>query len=181
MDLRGGIDRADVPGVVQTPRMLVQVYDGGAIPTTVPRVYLTHPAWADSADTEGATPSYSADTSVTIPVVVLGPTAPAAGDLLMAHAIGGRWVAGEGGGGVETYTCSPCSIPERDLSLSWAGNEGVTGSTTLVWNGVNTWLSACIVCTGEPQHARERPVDPVFGVQSDHRERQSRGALADVR
>ncbi len=57
------------------------------------------------------------------------------------------------GGTPTSFTCVPflgpnpfCSIPCRDLTLSWAGG----GSATLVWNGDCTefgagWVTACIV------------------------------------
>ena len=89
---RAAIDRAAaVPGVAAA-RRLVQVYDGGAMPTAADRVYLTHPVELDGAETEGGAASPYVDTLTTIPVVVLW-HAPAVGDQLVATAVGGRWVA----------------------------------------------------------------------------------------
>lgn len=54
---RAAIDRAAaVPGVAAA-RRLVQVYDGGAMPTAADRVYLTHPVELDGAETEGGAAS----------------------------------------------------------------------------------------------------------------------------
>lgn len=148
IDLRRGLDLRDRFGPAQTARMLTQVYDGGSIPTTVPRVYLTHPALTDAADTEGTTPTFTADTSVTIPVVVLGPTVPVAGDRLVAHAIGGRWLAGDGGGSTTPPTClfcRPCQIPTKDLAYVYSGSAPLSptsDSGTLVFDGSGTWTSA---------------------------------------
>ena len=73
-------------------RTLVQVYNGGAMPTSPDKVYLTHPVELDGTETEGGSATTNVDTSTTIPVAVLW-GAPQAGDLLTAYAVGGRWVA----------------------------------------------------------------------------------------
>ncbi len=38
--------------------------------------------------------------------------------------------------------CGSCAIPAQDLTVSWFGGPG-DGSTTLVFNGVSVWQSAC--------------------------------------
>lgn len=127
----------------QTARHLVAIYDGGSIPTTVPSVFLTHPVWVDADDTEGATPSTSTDTSQTIPVVVIGPTVPVAGEMVVAHAIGGRWVAEYGLSTGGTLSCYPCAIPLTTLALSWVNSSLGNGSTTLTQDTSISWKSGC--------------------------------------
>lgn len=82
------------------------------MPTSVPRVFLSHPVTMDAADTEGAAGLGTVDTSVTLPIVVLGPKIPVAGDRAVVHAVGGRWVSGQGGGTpveCSTFYCAACN------------------------------------------------------------------------
>jgi hypothetical protein len=92
-DLAALVDQFKTPASAGTPRRLVQIYDGGAIPTGQPdKFYLTHPVELDGTEAEGGTYTATVDTDQTIAVVILGSSA-AVGDLVVAHAIGGRWVA----------------------------------------------------------------------------------------
>lgn len=148
VDFRRGLDLRDHLGPTQTARQLLKIFDGGAIPTTVPKVFLGHPVLLDADDTEGASYTASADTSVTIPVVVLGPIVPVADDLVVAHAIGGRWVAGDGGQAPPEceFDCADCSgagIPNKSLLFSWVGSGGGSGSVTMTPNCVGTWDTGC--------------------------------------
>jgi hypothetical protein len=109
-----------------TARRLVQIYDGGAIPTGQPgKFFLTHPVEMDGDEAEGGTYWPTADTTQTIPVVILG-TGAAAGDLVVAHAIGGRWVA-ERRGGSGFVVCNSCDIPQTDLTITVAGTGTFAG------------------------------------------------------
>jgi hypothetical protein len=76
--------------------MLVQVYDGGNMPTGPDKVYLTHPAKVVMAIEEGAELTISADESRSIPVVFVRGT-PQVGDVVTAHNQGGVWLAEVGG------------------------------------------------------------------------------------
>lgn len=76
--------------------MLVQIFDGGNIPTMGDRVFLGYPLEADADDTEGGSPSYMPDMDQPMPIVVINQPA-VAGNILVAHAIGGRWVAEKSG------------------------------------------------------------------------------------
>jgi hypothetical protein len=103
-----------------TARRLVQVYDGGAIPTAPDKFYFTRPVELDGTETEGGSGTPAADTNQTIPVDVIGGTA-SAGDLLIAYAIGGRWVAEKRTGGTGTVACTGCDAPNADLILTEVG------------------------------------------------------------
>jgi hypothetical protein len=96
-----------------------QIFDGGAIPNSVPRMFYTHPFGASATEAAGAVPTVTIGTE-TVPVLVLGPGVPVAGDRLIARQVGGTWVAPMMGGypsGPST-PCHPCAIPRRDLNLS---------------------------------------------------------------
>lgn len=46
--------------------------------------------------------------------------------------------------GTASITCSPCSIPGQNLVISWNNLLHGSGSTTLTYDGVQTWTSACL-------------------------------------
>jgi hypothetical protein len=150
------IDRAAESSRRITARLLVQVYNGGALPTSPNNVYLTHPVELDGTETEGGLATPNVDTSTTIPVVVLW-GAPQVGDLLTAYAVGGRWVAERAGtSGQPGYPCGQCQIPRNNLTVSWTNLILGNASTTLAYTGSPTtqWASACtnqllyeLVCT----------------------------------
>src|SRR3954466_3604522 len=87
---------AGPPAPRGTPRFLGRVVNGGSMPTQTERVFLLEPVRLDGSETEGATASLLVDGSRMIPVIVLGQTPPQPGDLLVAQAVGGRWVAQAG-------------------------------------------------------------------------------------
>jgi len=150
------IDRAAEASPLITARRLVQVYNGGAMPTSPDKVYLTHPVELDGTETEGGSATPNVDTSTTIPVVVLWGV-PQAGDLLTAYAVGGRWVAERAvPSGQPGYPCGQCQILRNNLTVSWTNLILGNASTTLVYSGSPTtqWISACtnqllfeLVCT----------------------------------
>ncbi len=82
-----------LPDGGRTGVYLGQVYNGGAIPTAVPRVFLTRPVRVGGSESENSPTSSTIDGSASVPVVVLGPGVPVAGDHLVAWLAGNRWVA----------------------------------------------------------------------------------------
>lgn len=146
-DLRDRLDRMGAGNIGQA-RMLIQAFDGGSMPTTVPAVFMGYPVSIDIAETEGATPTFTPDTSIAIPVLVIGPTVPVVGDLLQAITIGGRWVARKGGGGGEPGTvcglaCGACDPPvvlayEGGTVEDSAGTHPLLSGPSLpsIWAGV---------------------------------------------
>lgn len=103
-------------------RQLVEVYDGGSMPTEANKVYLCRPVVVDADESEGEIPAFATDEDVTIPVVVLG-QAPSAGDRLIAHAVGGRWVAESGA----TEDCDP------NIRITGCSGLGLSGATIKVY------------------------------------------------
>jgi hypothetical protein len=124
-----------------TPRFLGSVFDGGAMPSQAGRVFLVNPVRLDGAEAEGSTATFTIDGTRAIPVVFVGGSPPAAGDLVVALAVGGRWVAE--GSFHPGLACSPCPIPRRDLTVSWSGGPFGSGSTPLFYNAPGQWNSAC--------------------------------------
>jgi hypothetical protein len=129
---------ANQPAPRGTPRFLGQVTTGGSIPDQTGMVFVVNPVRLDGPESEGATPGTVVDPSRTIPVVVIGETAPSVGDLLMAVAVGGRWVATAG-----ASSCFPCRIPTKDLTVSWSNTQFGAGSTKLIYTPPGEWNSAC--------------------------------------
>lgn len=133
--LTDAIDRADRDRSQGVPRYCGRVYSGGALPTAVPRVYLTRPLAISATESEGATPTLTADATRSVPVLVIGPGVPVAGNDLIARQHAGRWVAPfpATAAPVVTTPCSPCAIPRIDLSLSWTYlNTSATLSTQAI-------------------------------------------------
>jgi hypothetical protein len=139
------LDRlTDRPQPYSSARMLVQVYDGGSMPTAAEKVYFTHPVLVTGSETEGGAGTLTADTATTVPVIVLG-GAPAMSDYLTAYAVGGRWVSEKGvaGGGGRTL-CSPCTIPNEDLTITWTNILTGNGSATMRFGGGPSWVTGCV-------------------------------------
>jgi hypothetical protein len=120
-------------------RLLVQVFNGGLMPSAVPRVYFAHPVLVTGSESEGAIPIYKVDNNATVSVIVLNQV-PSVGDYLIAYAVGGQWVSDETSSrGGESKSCSPCPIPTADLTVSWTNVLHGNGSATLVYSGGLTW------------------------------------------
>jgi hypothetical protein len=119
-------------------KIVGSVYNGGAMPTTVPAWFLTHPADFGCNESEGAGCSATIDTTSTVPVLVLGPKVPSVGDLLPARMIGGKWIAERGGGGGCTTTICLRSGCDNATMISGAtvaitgGGSATTGSNGCV-------------------------------------------------
>lgn len=106
-------------------RYLGVVYSGGTLPTSANRFHLTHPVSFSGTESEGSTGTLTADTSVSVPVLVLdGPAS--VGDYLVADLIDGRWVAelirnSSGGGSTGALPGCSCSTAPTPLTLTLSG------------------------------------------------------------
>lgn len=132
------IDRAHGRVPVASARRLVSIYDGGAMPSQPSRVFLSHPVELDGSESEGSSASADVNSSATIPVLVLQGV-PQAGDLLVATAVGGRWVAERPAGGptnICVIACNP-AVPV------YAATVTVLSGTTTVASGT-TGSTGCI-------------------------------------
>ncbi len=133
----------DAPPSPGAPGFIGRVRDEGAIPPAGERVFLASPVRFDGIDAEGSGADLSTDESRSIPVVVVGSRAPKAGDLIIVHASGGRWVS-EIGGPPKTVACGGCEAPRQNLTLTWTnGIQGVQ-SSPMTFNGLDEWKTGCI-------------------------------------
>jgi len=149
-DLRQRLDSIPADFAEGTHTRLGQVYDAGSIPTALPGQFALHPATISGTESEGSAASFSADTSKSFVSTVVGGRVPVAGDVLIPHMVGGRWVAQTGKGS------RPCKIPKRDLKVT--GWYYVFPYTTRVdmptsdlfytpdayGPGVDGWISNCL-------------------------------------
>jgi hypothetical protein len=147
-DLQLDIDQAIRTPTPRTDRMLVQLYNNGSMPTSVPGMFLGHPIELSGNECEGCTAGQSIDSSMSIPVVVLGPKVPVAGDKLVAISVAGRWVA-ESGSGVrrslqlKVYGCT-AGIPNAAIVISDLTTGDTVGTYTSDGDGTvtATWSGA---------------------------------------
>jgi hypothetical protein len=155
-ELAGKVDRVVPFASSATPRRLVQIFNGGSMPSSPDHFFLAYPIELDGAEIEAGTGSPVDDASQPIVVDVLGHV-PLAGDILAAYAVGGRWVAERGHSTSSgSLTCSPCSIPAQNLTLSWVNGIIGNGSTGLTYTTVPAaWTSGCsngllykLLCSG---------------------------------
>lgn len=142
----GSLDRARRKPPDGASRVAVQIYNGGSMGSTGGIYYLGHPVQFNGIETEGGTAMPVVDTSTSVVVDVLG-HAPSVGDILTAFAVGGRWVAERGGTSGDSccgLACSPCTIPRKDLTISWTNPLEGNGSDTLVYNPSDpSWATGC--------------------------------------
>ncbi len=115
------------------------------MPAAAGLFYLTHLVQVTGAVAEGGAGTFTADTATTVPVLVLRGV-PSVGDYLTAYSVGGRWVSelgASGGGG--RISCSPCTIPASDLTISWTNSLNGNGSDTLVYSLAPSpiWQTGC--------------------------------------
>ena len=123
------LDRQAGPTPIVVQRQAVQVYDGGNLPNTTPRVFLTRPILFDGSEAEGSGYTVNVDSTRSIPVLVLGTQAPSAGDNLVATGVGGRWVAERGLGGGSS--CQICVIVTDCVGAIVSGaTVSITGPTS---------------------------------------------------
>jgi hypothetical protein len=153
---RDRMDRAEPQRPSGAARMLVQVFDGGAMPNVSERVYFTHPVLVTGEEAEGGSGTLTADTTTTVPVIVLGHP-PGVGDYLTAYLAGGRWVTeqltGSMGSACYLATCGPCAIPKGDLTLNWSDTVAGNGATTLTYDGGGGWKSSCVNHNGGEKYS----------------------------
>ena len=137
-------DRATPANVEPTLRRLVQIFDGGSMSSSPDHFFLAHPIEFDGTEIEGGLGSPNIDSCQTIVVDVIG-ASPSAGEILSAYMIGGRWVAERGGNvGNGSLACAPCSIPKKNLTVSWTNSLSGNGSTALIYTpSPLAWASPC--------------------------------------
>lgn len=134
-----------------TARQVVQIINGGSMPSSVPAYFLANPVSVSGDETEGLAPTFTADTSTSMVVCVLNKV-PAVSDYLNVYLVGDRWVSdGGGGGGGDTCGCGcmPCVLPNMPLHISGT-SQGVGFAVTLGnIAGACTWnVAGCLTIAG---------------------------------
>ena len=130
-----------------TPTMVVSVYNGGAIPASLPAQFLCHPVVMSGAESEGGAVVATAAIPQHMVVTVVGTSAPSVGDLLLARQIDGRWVAeryGSGATNVVIPGCA-CSSTPRTLTMTVVVPDATApllNSCTIVYGPTPSSLSA---------------------------------------
>jgi len=142
LDEAGVADRRPRGPNPPAARQLVQVFNGGSMGTGADIWYLGYPVELDGTEAEGGAASSAPDTNRVVPFVLIGSGQASVGDQLPVFAVGGRWV-GELGNPSDNYTCSPCAIPQQDLTISWVNVLEGNGSDTLVYGSGPTWATGC--------------------------------------
>jgi hypothetical protein len=135
------LDAAAPAGVGGAARILLSVFDGGAIPTAADRYFLGHPVALGAAESEGAAPAPAVDAGTVVPFAAIRGV-PKAGDLVVATAAGGRWVVDMGSSRVDcrsmlcgaTIGIDPPDDPDGDpaeASIEVAEDGTIAGVTLL--------------------------------------------------
>jgi hypothetical protein len=125
LDLAPALDgRRDDPRA-GAPSFACQVYDAGHMPTALPGYFAVRPIPAlGGTEAEGRGTSAGATADASAIVLVVGNQVPAAGDILFADLISGRWVAerrGTGGSTLVTTTGCPCAAGPGTIFMTTQG------------------------------------------------------------
>lgn len=89
-DVYQSLDTLDVIQGDGSAGMLVQTFTQTTYPTSAGKFYAVHPVLADGTESEGASPTFTVDTSTTLYALNAGTQIPASGTTLIVAAVGGR-------------------------------------------------------------------------------------------
>lgn len=128
-------DRLFSPNPTTTARMLCRTVSGGSYPTSTGRYYLANPVSLTGSESEGGSATLTADTSLTIPVLVVRGVPPV-GTNLLARSIGGRWVSEYKSAvsgcttGTLVFTVTGCGVNQSGATVTVTGPGGFSASGT---------------------------------------------------
>lgn len=91
-DLNDLVDRLDVAGAEGSLAQLLTTIEITSYPTDAGAFYAGNPTYINGTEAEGGAASYSPDPSQVIYAYNLGTQVPPQGTLVVAQAVGGRWV-----------------------------------------------------------------------------------------
>jgi hypothetical protein len=86
------LDAMDDLDAYSSPAMVVQTMTISVYPTSPSVFYGCNPVQITGTETEGSTPTLTADGSTVLYCLNLGTQIPTAGSYVVAHVAGGRWV-----------------------------------------------------------------------------------------
>jgi hypothetical protein len=89
--LQRDVDRDEGVDPEGSSAMLVVTFTQTTYPVAALSTYACHPVTINGGETEGATPTYIPDTTITLYAVNLGTTIPPPGSYLVVSGAGGRW------------------------------------------------------------------------------------------
>ncbi|OJW18801.1 MAG: hypothetical protein BGO49_17410 [Planctomycetales bacterium 71-10] len=90
-DAASAVRRQTSAGLHGSEAVLVQTMARGNYPTIASAFYACTPLRIDGPETEGASATFSVDSSRTIMALNLGSKSPPVGTKLIIHSSGGRW------------------------------------------------------------------------------------------
>ena len=126
-------------------KLAVEITNGGSIPIYPGAFFLGNPTTFNGTETEGGAYTAVVDTTTTIPVLVLGHV-PSVGDILIASATGGRWVAERGAPPQEIECCGAWACYAAAPPETWTVTDSYF-KKTVVLNRVQC-LGPCADGTG---------------------------------
>jgi hypothetical protein len=85
------LDRAAAATATGSAALCVTTTTVTTYPTSAGKFYACNPNLCYGNESEGATPTFSADGSTIIYALNLGTSIPPTGTVLVVHAVGGRW------------------------------------------------------------------------------------------
>jgi len=91
-DLNDLVDRAEPAGAEGSLAQLLTTVAVNSYPKAAGAFYAGNPTYVSGDETEGGPASYNADESQVIYAYNAGTASPPEGTVLVAHAVGGRWV-----------------------------------------------------------------------------------------
>jgi hypothetical protein len=85
------LDRAGGQDTYATAAMVVITTTVTTYPTSAAEFYACNPELLTGSEAEGATPTFTSDTSTVLYALNLGTAIPPNGTKLVLHSVGGRW------------------------------------------------------------------------------------------
>lgn len=128
-------DRLQVPNPTTTARVLVKTVSGGSYPTSSGRYFLANPVNVTGSEAENTAATLTADTGLTIPVLLVRGVPPV-GTYLLARSIGGRWVSEYKSAvsgcttGTLVFTITGCGVAQAGATVTVTGPGGFSASGT---------------------------------------------------
>lgn len=155
-DLRETLERRRPKMRQGVPTMLVQVYNGGSMPSSAGgnsgKFFDCHPATVSGTEVEGGTGTFAVDSSVSQPVLFIGSRLPIVGEYHIARFLDWLWVAESRNPCVtdDTHVCATCcgtQIPKTMHIEDGEGSHALVSAGSLSWIGAVTAGSQSVFTT----------------------------------
>jgi hypothetical protein len=128
--------RAQRAQSLRTPRLVGQVFNGGAMPSSGDHFFSLRETVVTGTESEGAAPVLTVDSAKTFLCDVIGSHIPSVGDYLIARRVAHRWVTSQGAA-PPVLTCPACFVvtacsraqPNCTVQLTLGGSVVASGTT----------------------------------------------------